>query len=155
MPRSLEDIKIELRSRASRGDNDGLLALADELREIGGPHAEAMEASTRAVVARATGDAKGAIEHYKRSVHLYEATGDLVRAAHAANNVGITLRSIGNHPEALEYYHRALGMYTDVDDKQNMALVTNNIGIIYHAAGYYPAALEHYHRALSPTRGDR
>ena len=149
MTRSLEEIKIELRARAAKGDFDGLAELADELQLIGSIEAEAAEASTRAVVARARGNAEAAIEFTKRSMHLYEQSGDLLRAAHAANNVGITLRSIGNHPEALEFYHRALGMYTDIDEKQSMALVTNNIGNIYHAAGYYPAALEHYHRALS------
>ncbi len=149
MSRSIEEIKTELRARAMEGDNASVLALADELQQIGGDEAEAIERSYRAVVARAQGDAPSAVEHLRRALELYEQVGDLMRAAHAANQIGITYRSIGSHPEALEYYHRALGMYTDLDDKQNMAFVTNNIGNIYHAAGYYPAALEHYHRALS------
>lgn len=133
MPRSLEDITIDLRSRAAKGDFEGLAELADELQLIGSVAAKAAEASTRAVVARARGNTEVAIEFTKRTMQLYEQSGDLLRAAHAANNVGITLRSVGNHPEALEYYHRALGMYTDIDKKQSMALVTNNIGNIYHA----------------------
>lgn len=149
MPRSLSDIRAELRAAASGGHADALLLLADELHALGTSEAMATEANTRATVARMTGDLEGAIEYYREAVVLFEQLGDLKGAAHVCNNIGIVFRDMGDNPGALEYYHRSLGLYEDMDDHEGMAYVINNIGIVHHTSGNYPQALEHYHRALS------
>jgi len=155
--RSFEEIKAELDSATLINDVTAMQALAQELRALETPKADATAMSTLGRVYWSTGDYPAALEHYRQAVGEFEAIGDRVGVAYARRDMGSVFWSTGDYSVALEQYQQALALLEELGDSRGAAHVSRNMGMVYRSSGDYAQALECYQRALKVHEelGDR
>ncbi|MBZ0195625.1 MAG: tetratricopeptide repeat protein, partial [Deltaproteobacteria bacterium] len=146
--RALEEIIGEIDAATKKNDAAALQRLADELEERSEPAAIAEHYFVRGTVCQLKGNNAEALEHYGRTLKLYEGLGNLARVAEVANSLGNTHYYLADYPKALQYYERALQLYEELGEKSGVATVTSNIGNVHSSLGDYPKAIQYYERAL-------
>lgn len=148
---------------------DALMAQADALRMQGSfDHALVVLGVTQRVAAQ-IGDERGvanalrgigvihsrrgnyaeALEYYRKSLALSEASGDKGGIARTLDNLGIVHRSQGDYKRALDYYRKSLALKEELGDKAGIAVTLNNVGIVHGEQGDYEQALDYYRRSLT------
>ena len=146
--RALEEIIGEIDAATMKNDAAALQRLADELEGRSEPAAIAEHGLARGTACSIIGNNAEALEHYERTLTLYEGLGNLARVAVVANDIGNVHVRLGDYSKAIKYYERALRLREDLGEKSGVARVTGNIGIVHAGLGNYPKALEYYERAL-------
>jgi len=90
-----------------------------------------------------------AIENYKRSLNIWEQTGQKQEIAKLLNILGIVYYSKGNFTEAETLYQKALSMRSEINNKEGLIAVYNNLTLLYLKMGNYEKSLEFSLQALS------
>jgi len=147
--RTFEELKEAVGQATSVDDVPALLQCAEELDAVGTREALASSDQARGLAEVVHGHHRAALEHFCRSLAMYEELGDRGGVASVTGNIGSVHLDTGNYPTAHEHYDRAMTIYEALGDRSGVASITNRIGIVYLETGNYPAALEHYHRALA------
>jgi serine phosphatase RsbU (regulator of sigma subunit) len=89
-----------------------------------------------------------AIEHYSKSIKIYEETKDILGLASVYNNIGNVYKEKGDLDKSLSYYLKCLKIEEDMNDRSGMASSYNNIGIIYSDKKEHTKAMDYYQRSL-------
>jgi signal transduction histidine kinase len=90
-----------------------------------------------------------AIDHYLKSLDLFESIGDSVQTARSLNNIGIIFEEIRNYEKAKEYYTRCLDIYKIKGENEYIAITTNNLGTVYEDLGDLDSALILHQESLN------
>lgn len=77
----------------------------------------------------------GAEEYYRRSLKIWEESGDLRRIAWGLRNLGPSLVWQNKYEEAEECYTRALAIFAEVHDPANKATMQVNLANLYSKLG--------------------
>ncbi len=101
------------------------------------------------VVYQYQGNYPQALEHYLKSLTIFEKLKNEAGIANVLNNIGIVYRSQGNYDEALKYYERVRKIDEKNNDKTGVASVLNNLGNIYYQRNDYAKARELYSKSLA------
>ena len=94
------------------------------------------------------GEIDRCLNYLRKSLEIYEKTGDTEEMATAINNIGYILQDQGNTLVALEYYQRSLELETELGNKLGIAYSFNNIASLYKEQGDYEEALRYYQKSL-------
>lgn len=94
------------------------------------------------------GDNSKALDHYNRSLILYEKYGEIDDIPCILNSIGLVYQYIGDISKALEYYFKSLKIITEKGCRNSIATSLNNIGSIYCDIGDTTKALEYYYKSL-------
>jgi adenylate cyclase len=97
------------------------------------------------------GDYPKALDHFRRSLQVFEASGNKMGLSSSLNSLGTLYLNLGDHPKALDYYQQSLKINEELGDPMRVGSVMNNIGVLYTEIGNYPKALEYYQRSLALT----
>ena len=95
------------------------------------------------------GNYSQALEHYQKSLALYDELGDKAGRTNALINIGNVYGSQGNYAQALDYYEKSLTLIEELGNKAGLAITLINIGVIYSLQGNYARALGYYHRSFT------
>jgi ATP/maltotriose-dependent transcriptional regulator MalT len=126
---------------------------------LGLPEDVGLDIKTQALARRILGEA-----HYfagnlpeakralRRSLNLYEKTGDLYQTAALLQALGTTARGMGNPLEAEGHFARALKILKRIGNIWRVAEIQNNIGVGHYYQGEYEKALEVLGQALLDSR---
>lgn len=101
----------------------------------------------QANIAHARRDWELAIELYRRSLALWQATGDRRRIAWGLTNLGTALRPAGQHEEASRCYEEAITLFQEIHDPVHQAVAEMNLGNVHLTRGQWQEALAWYRRA--------
>ena len=89
------------------------------------------------------------MNHFARSLSIYEELKNKRGIAAAIGNIGIIYKDQGNYAKAIDYYTRSLSIKEEMGDKRGIANSLNNIGIIYYEQGNYTSAIDYHIRSLA------
>jgi tetratricopeptide (TPR) repeat protein len=136
------------------------LKLIEQALEIGQGQDQRLELETlnnMALVYRATGQPRRALELYEQALPIIREVGDRAGEAVTLNNIAEVYRATGQPERALELYEQALPLMREVGDRAGEATTLNNMALVYQATGQPQRALELYEQALPLMRevGDR
>lgn len=87
-------------------------------------------------------------EELRRSLEIYEQSGDTFNVAHLYQDLGTVMRRIGRPQEADRYYERALSNFEALGNWGRMADVLNDVAVGYYYRGEYQKALELFQQGL-------
>ena len=85
-----------------------------------------------------------AIEHYNRSLKIYEESKNKIGISKTLNNMGLIYKETGNYAKAMDYYDRSLTIKEEMGNKKGMAATLGNMAKIYDLQGNTQKALEYY-----------
>ena len=137
------------------GDTRRGLKLIERALEIGQGQDRSLELQAlndMALVYRATGQPKRALELYEQALPLRREVGDRAGEATTLNNMAEVYRTTGQPRRALELYEQALPLTREVGDRAGEATTLNNMALVYDATGQPKRALELYEQALPLRR---
>ncbi|MDP1744840.1 MAG: tetratricopeptide repeat protein, partial [Bacteroidota bacterium] len=86
----------------------------------------------------------GAIDHFLKSLKIYEKLKNKHRIANLKGNIGIVYKKQGEYLKALEYYFNAQKLYEEMGDKIDIAVNFGNIANVYRQQSEYTKALKYY-----------
>ena len=96
----------------------------------------------------AQGNFAQAMEHYLKSVRLYEELGSKIEITYPLANLGNAYFALGNYEKALEHYQKILKIYEQLSSKSGAAWLRNQIADVYAAQGKNEPALAYYDLSL-------
>jgi len=94
------------------------------------------------------GNTKEAIEAYKKSIALFNATGNKINISSPYNNIALIYSQIGDYNQALYYFSQSQKIAETINDAKNIATCYNNIALIYSEQGDNTKALEYFTKSL-------
>lgn len=89
-----------------------------------------------------------ALKYHRKSLRLWEETGNEANSSMVMNNIGVLYRNAGDFNMAQVYYDRALKILKKQKDTLGIALCLNNLGGVYKEQEKYKKSLESYVLAL-------
>ncbi|MGB5933838.1 MAG: tetratricopeptide repeat protein, partial [Anaerolineae bacterium] len=96
-----------------------------------------------------TGSLAVSEEQLKRSLEIYERSGDTFSVGHLCQDLGTVMRRTGRPREADLYYERALSNFEALGNWGRMADVLNAAAVGYYYRGEYQRALEVFEQGLA------
>ncbi|MDM9632666.1 adenylate/guanylate cyclase domain-containing protein [Robiginitalea sp. M39] len=88
-------------------------------------------------------------DYFKRSLSIYEHSGDTLGMSNLLNNLGSVYQTQGYAPKALDYFIRSLRYAQIVEDPLRIGTAYVNLGTIYtNDKSTYDQAIENYKKAL-------
>ena len=99
-----------------------------------------------------SGDLAQAKRSLRRSLNLYERSGDRYQVAALLQALGTTARLMGNPLEAEGHYKRALRILEELRNRWRAAEIKNNIAVGYYYQGEYAKAESTLKEALADAR---
>ena len=140
----LDDIGVGV-----RGDDPApMLALADEMAELGSKEAIAWSGYARGYSYAFSGAFPEAMEQYRSTIAVFEELDDAPHVAMVTGLMATIYMSVAAYADALELYGRALTVSIERCAEGVIASLTHNMGIVYGQMGMKKEALEYYNRAL-------
>ena len=98
------------------------------------------------------GDLKQAITYLREAAEILEESGEVLGAANAHHNVGISFRALGRIEEALRHYRAALQHWQTLGHPGGMANTLNSLGVIYYLRGEWEEAERAFMAALERAK---
>jgi serine phosphatase RsbU (regulator of sigma subunit)/Tfp pilus assembly protein PilF len=95
-----------------------------------------------------SGNVPTALEHYHRSLKIYEKIQDKRGISTSLNNLGVLYSSQGDTSKAFYYHNESLKIKQVLNDSDGISLSLNNIGTIYKMRGYPFEALKCFKQSL-------
>ncbi|MEP0132961.1 MAG: adenylate/guanylate cyclase domain-containing protein [Eudoraea sp.] len=133
-----EDISGSLQVSRQAGE------LADELRYLKG---KAYAEKNIGMAYYYQGDYMEVLDHWTKSLEIFEAIEDSQGIANMANNLGAVYYSQGSNSKAIDYYLRSLSIAEKIQDTLRIASALLNIGGVYgDTPNDYDKALEYFNR---------
>ena len=90
-----------------------------------------------------------AIDHYSKSLSIFNELNDSTRIGMVNNNIASAKWSLGKWNDALQFYQAGLKIRKATNDLKGVSTVLNNIGLIYQDFGVYDEALIYHNNALN------
>ena len=109
--------------------------------------------SSIGTIAHHQGNDAEALDYYRKSLAMREASGDKEGSSDTMMAIGTIHTSQGTHAQAQEYYQKSLAIKEAINDKDGTADVLLNIGIDFKKQGDYAQALRFAERATALARG--
>jgi len=98
------------------------------------------------------GDARRAIECYRRQLAIMREIGSRRGEATALGNLGNAYADLGDATHAIGYYEQMLALFRAMGDRQAEGEAQGNLGLVYAALGDLSRAIKHYEQAISVAR---
>ena len=118
--------------------------LADELRYLKG---KAYAEKNIGMAYYYQGDYMQVLDHWTKSLEIFETIDDSQGIANLANNLGAVYYSQGSNSKAIDYYLRSLSIAEKIQDTLRIASALLNIGGVYgDTPNDYDKALEYFNR---------
>ena len=100
------------------------------------------------VATHGQGDGERAQRAFRQALALFEARGDLRRAAACYNNLGMVAHRQGDVRGAVRWYEQALGVHARRGDRSALAQAYNNLGSMYGDIGEYERAAQYLEEVI-------
>lgn len=98
------------------------------------------------------GDFSQAIDHYQRSMQLYQELADSFHVAQQMMSIGTIYSHQRNYASALDYLQQSLAVFREIDRPFGIAVTLSYIGDIYLMERDFTQALDSLHRSLEIIR---
>ncbi len=95
------------------------------------------------------GDISKALEHYHKSLKIYDELKLNVEVATLYNNIAHIFNTQGEFDKGIEYYQHSIDLYKQTDNKKGIAFGYNNIAASYRKKGDNEKALEYCYKSLA------
>jgi len=88
-----------------------------------------------------------AIEHFRQSLHIWQAQGNQRMIARRLRDLGPALRAQKHYAEALACYEQAMRLFGEIEDYIQQAVTCTNLGVVYTEIGQPAQAIALYRQA--------
>ncbi len=148
---SVEDITDALYHAALKLDGEAMEGLYRELRQLGTPSADALEARYRGLLANNLGEYDRALPLYERALGLFTDMADIERMATCLNDIAIVHSKLGYAKASMEMFERAHELFVSVGSTPGAVKARLNIAIELDESGDLVGALKQYRACLADT----
>jgi DNA-binding SARP family transcriptional activator len=147
--RQLAQARVHLKEfDAARTHLDEALALADD---VGNDRAHTHQ--VYGALASVQGRHAESIEHNRRAIDHYRATGHRAGEASALNSIAWVQSQAGDHKAALESGTAALSIMEIIGHRAGQAATLDSLGLAHHRLGELHRAVDRYEAAVALYRG--
>jgi len=148
MVSTLNDLSVEI---LQNEDISGSLVYAEEAKELadklGYLKGKAYAEKNIGMAYYYQGDYMQVLDHWTKSLEIFETIEDSQGIANLANNLGAVYYSQGSNSKAIDYYLRSLSIAERIQDTLRIASALLNIGGVYgDTPKDYDKALEYFNR---------
>lgn len=114
----------------------------------------AMSLQNMGVCCWAKSEFRVALEHYQKSLKIYEEVNDIRGICSSFTNLGIIYRDLSDYETALKYYLKSLKTAEDHGISDFQISTIGNISALYWVQKNYPKALEYVQQAIALSEKD-
>jgi tetratricopeptide (TPR) repeat protein len=94
------------------------------------------------------GDFPSSLEHFQKSLNIYQKLNDEDGISKNYTGISIINRTLGNYDLALEYILKVIEINEKLNDKSNLAKSYSNLGNVYASMEEYDLALESFQKSI-------